>query len=257
MTELIGTDKEQAMREGNYMEIQILQHEEPEVGGSGVIEQWAEEKNHTINITRVDLKESYPPLNDFDFLIILGGGPGAYEEGKYPWLRREKAWIKTVIEEKKYVLGICLGAQLIADAMGGKASKHDVKEIGWWQVKFNHEGQTHLLLKGLPKEGTFYQFHQDTFTIPNHGTHLAESIACKSQAFSIGNHVLALQFHPEMTKEMSKHIIEASSHNLKEETPYVQTIEQLLEKDNYQDSQFYMYKILNNFEAQINSGKKV
>ncbi|MFB7638309.1 type 1 glutamine amidotransferase [Peribacillus butanolivorans] len=233
------------------MKIHILQHEVPEFGGPGVIKQWAEEKGHAISITRVDLKESYPSLCEFDLLVILGGLPGVNEEEEYPWLKEEKVWIRSVIDNKKHVLGICLGAQLIADSMGGKVDKHIMKEIGWWPVEFDKEGQSHPLLKGLPKEATFYQVHQDTFTIPPTGTHLAESKACKNQAFSIGDRVLALQFHPEVTMENAEYIVEKLNHVFKEEAPFIQTPEQLLRESNFQDSQVYMYQILSNFESQI------
>ena len=233
------------------MKIHVLQHEEPEIGGPGVIKQWAEEKGHQLTITRIDLEESYPAVEDFDLLVVLGGIPGAYEEEKYPWLIEEKKWVRSVIEEKKYVLGICLGAQLIADAMGGKSAKHDVKEIGWWPVEFTKEAQSHPLLKGLPNEATFYEFHQDYFTIPSGATHLAKSKACQNQAYAIGNRVLALQFHPEMVIESTKYVVEKIGGMLKEDGPYIQKPEQLLEKDKFQVSQVHMYQIMDNFASQI------
>lgn len=233
------------------MNIHILQHGKSEIVGPGTIQEWAKEKKHKINTTRVDLNEPYPELNEFDFLIILGGVQGAYEEEKHPWLKKEKNWIRYVIEQQKHVLGICLGAQLIAESMGGKAKKHSHKEVGWWPIKFVKQVNNHPLLKNIPDNKHFYQFHQDTFTLPSSGELLAYNHVCKNQAFSIGNRVLALQFHPEMTLENATSMIEELNETFNEESSFIQNSKQIIKVQKFKNTLFYMKKILNNFEYQL------
>lgn len=233
------------------MKIHILQHESSELVGPGNIVKWASKKNHQITTTRVDLNEAYPESKEFDLLIILGGFQSAYDEENYEWLEEEKRWIRVMIEKNKYVLGICLGAQLIADAMGGKAKKHIHKEIGWWPVQFNERALSHPLLKGMPKEATFYQFHQDTFQLPEMSDHLAENKASKNQAYSINEHVLALQFHPEVQVCSAKNMLKLLKIHPKEATPFIQNEAEIIKSKHFQKSEKLLYKILNNFEYQI------
>lgn len=233
------------------MRIHILQHEPSEQVGPGNIKKWAKENNHKLSTTRVDLKEAYPHSSEFDFLIILGGFQSAYQEEKHRWLKDEKQWIQAMIEKDKHVLGICLGAQLIADTMGGKAKKHTHKEIGWWPVQFNNKAFMHPLLKGMPKEATFYQFHQDTFMLPELSEHLAENQASVNQAFAINKRVLALQFHPEIQITAAKNMLKSFKVHPKEDQRFIQNAKEITKENYFQKSENLLYKILNNFEYQI------
>lgn len=98
------------------MKVHVLQHVPFE--GLGSIQTWADEHQHTVTVTRLFAEEHLPSVETFDALIVLGGPMNIYKESKYKWLREEKAFIKRVIGEKKRVLGICLGAQMIADVLG-------------------------------------------------------------------------------------------------------------------------------------------
>ncbi len=125
-----------------------------------------------------------------------------YEEAEYPWLAAEKAFIAAAIGAGKPVLGICLGAQLIAAVLGGTVSKGPQPEIGWYPVELTPAGRELPLFAGFPDRFTALHWHGDTFSIPPGATHVASSAACANQAFAYdGGRVVGLQFHLEETRE--------------------------------------------------------
>lgn len=130
----------------------------------------------------------------FDLLAVLGGPIGAYEEPLYPFLEGELALIARQLDAGKPVLGICLGAQLMAKALGARVYPGPAKEIGWKTLNLTEEGkQTLGALEGCP----VLHWHGDTFDLPAGATNLASTDICKHQAFRVGSHALAFQFHPE------------------------------------------------------------
>ncbi len=134
------------------------------------------------------------PGGDFDMLAVLGGPIGAYEDDLYPFLAGEVALISGALQAQKPVLGICLGAQLMARALGSKVYPGPAKEIGWKKLTLSDEGQKWLApLEGLP----VLHWHGDTFDLPAGALNLAATDICKQQAFMAGRHGLAFQFHPE------------------------------------------------------------
>ena len=139
-----------------------------------------------------------PDPEEFDWLVVLGGSMNVDSEKENPWLKEEKRFIRDWIAEDKPILGLCLGGQLIAQAMGGKVSRAEKREIGFQEVKRN--GKTHRFLKSWPESARVYQFHEDVFTLPPGTENLLTSDACELQAFAKDN-VLGLQFHPESTRE--------------------------------------------------------
>lgn len=183
---------------GVDMRIHYLQNDP--LATLGIIEEWSLEKDHSITGTQMFNNEKLPSTSDFDFLIILGGRMGAYEEEKYPWLTLEKKLIKEAINQGKMVMGICLGAQLIANVLGGEVYPHKHQEIGWWTVELTEAAKSSELFKGIPKEFTVFQYHRDTFDLPHDVIRLASNQACRNQAFSYKNHVIGLQFHPEFSE---------------------------------------------------------
>ncbi len=179
------------------MRIHGLQHV-PFEDLAGIAE-WAALKNHSVTYTRFHQGESAKIPMNFDLLVILGGPMGAYDDAQFSWMRDEKLLIEQAISEDKLVLGICLGAQLIADVLGALVYKNNEKEIGVHPVTLTEEGEQSHFFKGFKKTNEVYQWHGDTFEIPEAGKKLATSIACENQAFSYGDKVLALQFHVEST----------------------------------------------------------
>jgi GMP synthase (glutamine-hydrolysing) len=137
----------------------------------------------------------------YNGIIILGGPMNVYQENEYPFLAEEDVIIKKALANLKPMLGICLGAQLIAKAAGAKVLTGHRKEIGWYNINLTGEGRDDLLFNGFPKSFKVFQWHGDTFNIPAKGTKLASSEIFPNQAFRVGN-AYGLQFHIEVTESI-------------------------------------------------------
>jgi len=205
------------------MRAHYLQHVSFE--GLGSIEPWLKKSGYTISRTPFFESSHLPDPGEIDLLIVMGGPMSVNDEKEYPWLASEKQFIRQVIDLDKPALGVCLGAQLIAEAMGARVYKNELKEIGWYSVV------------GVPTENTAnfrfptsieaFHWHGETFDLPPGAVHLAQSVACENQAFQIGNSVIGLQFHLETTPESACDIIS----NCREElvlARYIQTEMEML-----------------------------
>ena len=135
---------------------------------------------------------------NYRLAIILGGPMNVYEEEKYPFLRDELSFIENCIKKNTKVLGLCLGGQLIARALGAAVGKNSKKEIGWYDLRLTDEGMSSPLFSGLPEIFKAFHWHGDRFDIPEGGARLAQSALCENQAFIYDNRALALQFHLEI-----------------------------------------------------------
>jgi GMP synthase (glutamine-hydrolysing) len=153
----------------------------------------------------VDLFAEVParlPLEDAAGLIVLGGPMSVNETDAYPFLRPEPDWIREAVERQVPTLGICLGAQLLAKALGEKVYANRVKEIGWYQIEILPDAADDPLFAGCQPAETVFQWHGDTFDLPSGAVHLAQSEQCHHQAFRYGPCAYGLQFHVEMTPEL-------------------------------------------------------
>ena len=188
--------------------------------GLGSIEPWARAHGHTLSATRLFTDDPLPTLDSFDWLIVMGGPMGVYEGARYPWLYGEVATIKAAIARGKRVLGVCLGAQLIATALAAAVYPAAEREIGWWPIeKTAADG----LLAALPEGATVFHWHGDTFDLPAGAEHLARSAGCANQAFSYGRRVLALQFHCEVTIDGMEQMLVEGGGELIEGRPFIQS----------------------------------
>ncbi len=197
------------------MRIHTLQHVPFE--DLAYIGDWLEQTTHQVSTTNFYQDSRLPQQNEFDALIIMGGPMSIYDDHQYPWLKLERKFIKQAIKDKKPVLGICLGSQFIADALGAKVYANTQKEIGWFDLKKTDSGKTDstsVFDKYLPKRFTALHWHGDTFDLPRGAIQLLSSEACKNQAFSFNDRVLALQFHLEMTPSSVNNIVNACGHEL-------------------------------------------
>jgi GMP synthase-like glutamine amidotransferase len=179
------------------MKIHFIQHvpfEDP-----AFIMDWAKKKNYQVSSGRAYLNDPYPGYNEFDLLLIMGGPMSVNDEHLLPWITTEKEFVKMAISQGKIVVGICLGAQLIASVYGATVKPINQKEIGWFPVKFN---DTECKRLNLPFSGELMTFHWhgETFDLPEGSVLLASSQVCKNQAFAIGNSVFGFQFHMEANK---------------------------------------------------------
>jgi GMP synthase-like glutamine amidotransferase len=207
------------------MRIHYLQHVPFE--GPGSIEKWSLKRNFSLTSTQLFNNGTFPQLDDFDMLVIMGGPMGIYDEDLYPWIRQEKAFIRSAITAGKIMVGICLGSQLIADALGAKVYPGDSREIGWFPVHLTAAAAKVPFLRDFPSPATVMHWHGDTFDLPTGALHLMQSNACKNQAFLFNNRVLGLQFHLETTPESLHALVE----NCKDEiTPqeYIQSEPEIL-----------------------------
>lgn len=207
------------------MNIHYFQHVPFE--GLGSIEAWAEKPGNTITATRFYEDHRLPFIDLFDMLIVLGGPMGANDEDKYSWMRAEKKMIENAIRKDKIVLGICLGAQLIADVLGAKVYPNKEKEIGWFPIRFTELSKGNKLMEKVPEQLTPFHWHGDTFDLPSGASHLAESDACLYQAYSYGRNVLGLQFHLEATVDSVQQFVKAGENELVK-ARYIQTKEEII-----------------------------
>lgn len=155
-----------------------------------------------------------------DALIVLGGPMNVDEEDEFPFLRWEKRIIRAAIDESVPILGVCLGAQLIAATIGAPVFHGAVKEIGWSPISITPHGQVDSLLGYLPENATVFQWHGDGFDLPNGAVRLASSVNYENQAFRFGKNIYALQFHLEVTPRMIDRWIDVRSKDLAQ-APYV------------------------------------
>ncbi|MBD2867165.1 type 1 glutamine amidotransferase [Paenibacillus arenilitoris] len=163
-------------------------------------------------------------LPDTDLLIILGGPMSVYQESDHPWLIEEKAFVRQAMARGTKVLGICLGAQMVAELLGGEVYRNGQKEIGWHEVK--RTAENHPWLADLPESFYSFQWHGDTFRLPEGAKLLACSEACAIQAFSYGDHVMGVQFHLETSPACIDTMLEKWRGELTD-GPYIQSAEQI------------------------------
>ncbi|ABR89976.1 GMP synthase (glutamine-hydrolyzing) [Janthinobacterium sp. Marseille] len=188
---------------GHGMHVHVLQHVPFE--GLGSIEEWLQQRNMSISYTRLFESASFPPLDGIDLIIALGGPMSVNDEEELPWLRAEKFFIADAIASHKAVLGICLGSQLIANALGAKVYPAAEKEIGWFPIVAE---PAMLDALAFPASVDVFHWHGETFDLPEGAIHLASSAACRNQAFQVGTRVIGLQFHLETTPESADAIIQ-------------------------------------------------
>ncbi len=179
--------------------IHYLQHVPFE--GPAFIGEYAQNHGIEISGTALYANEAVPDLDDFDLLLIMGGPMGVHDEAIYPWLKKEMQLIEKAISKNKMIIGICLGAQLIAQAMGASVYRNKHKEIGWFPVNRTAEASGYDIDKLLPESFYAFHWHGDTFDIPSGAVHICKTNACENQAFVYDDRIIGLQFHIESTRE--------------------------------------------------------
>jgi GMP synthase-like glutamine amidotransferase len=146
--------------------------------------------------------EPLPQASGHDFLVVLGGPMGVYERDRYRFIDAEAELVRNAVATGMPVLGICLGSQIIADALGGRVTRHFAKEIGAMTVDLTAEGRADPLFDGLDASLSVFQWHGDTFSVPLGGVQLASSPVTPNQAFRCGHTTYGFQFHLEVTLDM-------------------------------------------------------
>ena len=219
------------MRGRENMRIHYLQHVPFENPGS--ILTWAEENNCFVSSTKLYQNDSLPGQKDFDWLVIMGGPMNIYEEKNYHWLTEEKIFIKESIAAGKIVIGLCLGGQLLADAIGGKVTANPCKEIGWFPIRLSERARQSPLFSFFPENPIVFQWHGDTFSeLPQEAECIASSAACEHQAFVYKKRVFGFQYHLEITAEIVGGLIKNCAGEMIPGT-YVQTPEEVAAHPEY------------------------
>jgi GMP synthase-like glutamine amidotransferase len=212
------------------MKVHVLQHVANE--GLGSIALWLAAQKAAVTFTHFyDQTSVLPSPDGFDLVIALGGPMSVNDEAQLPWLIAEKQFLRAVMQRGTAVLGICLGAQLIASACGARVYPNTEKEIGWFPV----QGilQTENVFQ-FPEQTDVFHWHGETFALPQGAVHLARSAACENQAFQLGNNIIGLQFHLETDAESAKAFVDADNAEAPEKRelvrgkPYIQSAESIL-----------------------------
>ena len=222
------------------MRAHYLQHVSYE--GLGSIEPWLRAAGYQVTHTRFFESLKLPKLHEIDLLIAMGGAMSVNDEQEFPWLVHEKQFIRRAIEAGTSVLGICLGAQLIANAMGSRVHPNDGREIGWFSIRAVPTSAGPAFR--FPPSVEVFHWHGETFELPLGAVHLASSEGCENQAFQLDRSVIGLQFHLETTPASAHDIV---SHCQAELTPskYVQSKNHILAATPKQ------YRVINNLMADV------
>jgi len=167
----------------------------------GILGEIMEARGIAYDVVNVE-ETPIPDLNAYDALIVLGGSQNADEDDRYPYLTQEKRLLRQVVAQDIPYLGICLGGQLLARALGAPVTRHHLAEIGFSEVQLTEEGNGDPLFAGLPGYQQVIQWHEDTFGIPNGAIRLARSECAENQAFRCGRRAYSLQYHIELTPAM-------------------------------------------------------
>lgn len=196
-------------------EIIVLQHAACEA--LGTIEEALRAKGLRTRFVRPFAGEPIPDeVHDAKGLIVMGGPMGVYEQERYPYLRDELRLIERTVTANKPVLGVCLGSQLLAHALGGKVSKRTQKEIGWYPVRLTDEAVIDPLWADVPREFAAFHWHGDVFSLPPGATPLASSALTEQQAFRYGTKAYGLLFHLEVTEPLIDGMVRTFREELEE-----------------------------------------
>ncbi len=229
------------------MRVHYIQHVAFE--GLGAMQPYLLDKGHDLSVTHLYKGEALPAVDNFDWLIVMGGPMGIYDYEDCPWLKAEKDFIKQAIDARKTVLGVCLGAQLIADVLGSTVDKRAVyagqhKEIGWFDIYKSAELDETVLSDVFPDTLEAFHWHGDMFDVPAGAKAVGSSAVCPNQGFVYDNRVVGFQFHLETTPESAAALIENCGDEL-DGSIYVQSAQEMLsDKQRFTQLNQTMYAVL-------------
>jgi GMP synthase-like glutamine amidotransferase len=213
--------------------------------GPGVIADWVTKNGHSLRYTKFYENDPLPQIEGVDLAVIMGGPVSVYEKHKYLWMHGEIEWIEEFISTGKPLIGICLGAQLVAAALGAEVFPGKEKEIGWFPVEFLPSLGDFRIWQDLPASRKVFHWHGDTFSIPSGASRIACSRAYPNQGFIYGKHVIALQFHLEVTPDDVEGMVSHFGYELSP-GPYVQTEREIMdERRHYVENQELIFQLLN------------
>lgn len=177
------------------MKILVIQH--TAVDSAAAAGEFFDRAGHAVQTLRLDRGDTIPDQVDFDALATFGGPVTLFDPQLPSWVAQEQSLIRRFADQGRHVLGICLGAQMLATALGGQVRRNQYAEVGWHRIEKVENTSASVLDSQLPPELTVLQWHQNTFDLPDGATHLYQSKACRNQAFMVTDRVLGFQFHLE------------------------------------------------------------
>lgn len=211
-------------------EIHVLQHVPFE--GPATVSDWAADRGVELRIWPVYEGRPLPDPATVSGLLLLGGPMSVHDEGAHPWLRQEKAFVRAVMERRVPVMGICLGAQLIAQSLGAPVTVQPQAEIGWHRLTLTSAARRHRLFRDFPAALDVMHWHGETFECPAGMTPVGTTEACANQGFfEPGGRVLGLQCHLEWDAATAARLVEAAAGELDSDSPYVQAPARILHRD--------------------------
>lgn len=231
----------------------VLKHV-PFEGPAGAA-RWADSAGFTIET--VELSEpaasssELPALRPSDWLLVMGGPMNVDQDGVYPYLAAEKIYIRRAIEAGNTVIGICLGAQLIARALGAQVYPNSEREIGWLPIELGTPADNEIdrgafeLFKNWPASLEVFHWHGDTFDLPDGAVLIASSSGCRNQAFVYGRRTIGLQFHVETTMESARLLLDNCGEDLNGTGRFVQSAGQIIGSlEQYDKLNSYLFRLL-------------
>ena len=220
--------------------------------GPGTIVEWAAARGHTLAEVAAPSSE-YPPPGSFDMLVLLGGPMGVYDMGAHPWLGEERAFIAGAIDAGALVLGVCLGAQLLADAVGCSVHAGSEPEIGWYPVRLTDAGRSSTLFAGWPTTFIAGHWHNDTFDLTPPLVAAASSEVTANQAFeACDGRAVGLQFHLEWTPATLGALVDECGAELAAGGAWVQSASELLAGGaEFEHSRDLLFEMLDRLEARL------
>jgi GMP synthase-like glutamine amidotransferase len=211
--------------------------------GPALIADWALAQGHELAEIHVYRGERLPGSAELEWLVIMGGPMNVYEEDRYPWLSPETELISSALSEGKRVLGICLGAQLMARALGARVRRNAHQEIGWFPVTLTPQALQLPLLDGFPASVPAFHWHGDTFDVPLGAVPIASSQGCANQGFVLGRgRAAALQFHWEVRRSDVETWL--SGDDRPQPGPYVQSPEAMRRAEAFEQSRELLGRLL-------------
>jgi len=219
--------------------------------GPGIIENWVEERKHRINYTRFYEDDPLPEASGIKMLVIMGGPMNVFDFHVHDWMQDEIEWVRNYIDAGKPVIGICLGAQIIAAALGVEVYPGKHREIGWHHLQFLPSLGEFRICKDLPTTRKVFHWHGDTFPIPDGAIRIASSTAFQNQGFIYNQKAIALQFHLEVTPESVREMVDNCRDELVQGS-YIQDEKEILgETCCYESNQQVMFQFLDYLSALI------
>ncbi|MFN3604144.1 MAG: type 1 glutamine amidotransferase [Leptonema sp. (in: bacteria)] len=212
------------------MKFSYIQHVDFETPGA--IINWCYKNQIQIDGYFLYKEDRFPQIEDYDVFVIMGGPMGVYDEARFPWLKKEKQFIEKLIHNNKRILGICLGAQLIANVLGAKVYKNTYKEIGWFTVNSTSYTKNHYQF--FPNKFVAFHWHGDTFELPMGAHHLFYNQATINQGFVYKENLWAFQFHLESTHNTIHNLYHFAKDDLNTDN------KKYIQESDHKKNQFYI-----------------